>query len=73
MIDLLGWIGSILGVTGAILNARKMRVGFVFYGVANAALIVVGILKDEWYNVSLFSVFMIIATYGYVVWGRKDP
>lgn len=71
MINILGWIGSIFGVTGAILNARRQRVGFIFYGVANVALVIVGILKEEWYNVILFSVFMLIAIYGYRAWGKQ--
>lgn len=70
---MLGWMGSLFGVLGAILNAKRMRVGFVFYTIANVILIYVGASREEWYNVTLFSVFLGVAAYGWWEWGRKKP
>jgi nicotinamide riboside transporter PnuC len=70
MMSIIGWVGSLFGIAGAILNAKRLRIGFVFYWIANLAMILVGVFKHEWYNVCLFSVFMAIAVYGYVSWGR---
>lgn len=70
-VEVFGWIGSAFGITGALLNARKKRIGFLFYTVANIILVGVGFARQEWYNVALFTVFMIIALYGWVVWGSR--
>jgi len=69
--EMLGWLGSAFAIVGSFLNARQKRVGFLFYIISNIILIFVGFSKVEWYNVALFSVFLAISIYGYVVWGRK--
>jgi nicotinamide riboside transporter PnuC len=71
MTDVFGWIGSLLGVIGALLNARRNRIGFMFYIAANVILVAVGYYKNELYNVVLFAVFLAIACYGYVEWGKN--
>jgi nicotinamide riboside transporter PnuC len=64
----LGWIASSLGIVGALLNARRLRCGFYFYIIANILLIYIGFSKDEMYNVVLFSVFILISSYGLFNW-----
>jgi len=73
MLETFGWIGSILAIVGATLNARCLRIGFFFYMASNIILVSVGYCKHEMYNVTLFSIFLVIAIYGYVVWGKKRP
>lgn len=71
MLELIGWCGSIFAVIGACLNARGLRVGFLFYIISNIVLMTVGWYKGEVYNVYLFMSFLIIAGYGYMQWGKK--
>lgn len=73
MLEIVGWIGSILAITGSCLNARALRVGFLFYIASNIVLLCVGWYKGEMYNVCLFASFLFIASYGYVRWGRQQP
>lgn len=72
MADLFGWAGSVIAIVGALLNARKVRAGFLFYIASNIALVSVGVVKGELYNVLLFSVFLVISTYGFFKWKRID-
>jgi len=73
MIEAIGWAGSLLAIMGACLNARCLRVGFIFYIASNIILMSVGWWKGELYNVCLFATFLLIASYGYVRWGRRRP
>jgi len=72
MAEIFGWTGSAIAIVGAVLTARRQRVGFIFYIVSNIALISVGFMKTELYNVLLFSVFLFAAWYGYVNWGNIE-
>ena len=72
MADILGWSGSAIAIIGALLTARRVRAGFLFYIVSNIILISVGVMKAELYNILLFSVFFFLAAYGYARWGRLE-
>lgn len=71
MLDILGWVGSILAIAGACLNARQVRGGFLLYVLSNTILVCVGWYRHEMYNVVLFTTFLIIAAYGYRTWGKS--
>jgi len=71
-VDTLAWAGSAVAIIGAVLNAMKLRAGFVFYIASNVALISVGAMKEEFYNVILFTVFLAISLYGFFNWRRID-
>jgi hypothetical protein len=68
-LDVLAWAGTIAAICGAVLNACKIRAGFLFYIFSNIVLIRVGAIKGETYNILLFSTFTLISVFGYIKWG----
>ncbi len=82
MIDLqiLGWTATILGLTGAILNARKIIYGFHIWIASNAIMIIIFVIESrglpftegKWYGALLFAMYLILSIYGINQWGKKD-
>ncbi len=71
MIDLIGWIGNIGFLLGAILIARKKIAGFYYCGVANMLYIAVGLLLHL-HSITVLSIALIFANvYGIYNWRKK--
>lgn len=76
---ILGWIAVILGLTGALLNARKNIYGFHIWIVSNALMIIIYVFesmgvpftKGKWYGVLLFAMYLLLSIYGIMQW-RKE-
>ena len=69
---MLGWILSGLSITGAILNARMIRAGFVFWIIANIGWIVFGIKEEIYSQIPIWIVFTVISIYGFVFWEKPQ-
>ena len=72
MIDLIGWIGNIFFILGAILIARKNPYGFLNNAIGNAFYLVQAVML-KLSSLSLLSVLLIaINIYGIINWKRKS-
>ena len=71
MIDIIGWIGNIFFVLGAIAIAYKYRIGFILNGFANVLYVVVGILVPIVSLTVLSLILAIINLVGFLKWKRK--
>lgn len=67
----LGWLATILAVTGALLVNRKMRAGFELWIIANALTAVYHGIGGQWSMVARDIVFFLTATEGLILWRRK--
>jgi len=76
---ILGWIAVVLGLTGAILNARKNIYGFYIWIVSNALMIFIYVSESvgvpftegKWYGALLFAMYFLLSIYGIIQW-RKE-
>jgi len=71
MTDIIGWIGNIFFVLGAIAIAYKYRIGFILNGFANVLYVVVGILVPIVSLTVLSLILAIINLVGFLKWKRK--
>jgi len=79
MITLLGWLAVVLGLTGAILNARKVIYGFHIWIISNAVMIYIYVIESvglpltegKWYGAILFFMYLLLSIYGIKQWGKN--
>jgi len=71
MMLILTYIMTAVALAGSILNARKLRIGFVFWIVSNSYLIVRNLFIGEYAQAILFVVNTAIAVYGFIKWTRS--
>lgn len=64
------WILAIMGVTGAVLNVAKKRSGFFCWVVANCGWVLVSLIRQQWPEMALWSVYLGIAVRGVYTWGK---
>jgi len=71
-INLIGWIGNLFFISGAILLAKKKRLGFYSNALANLIYIYFALLitKDSLLVLSLF--LMIVNCWGIYNWRTKN-
>ena len=68
MAEIFPWTLSALGVTGAVLNARRRRACFVFWTIANVGWIISFSSRGLWPEAALFTVYLATSTYGLYKW-----
>ena len=66
------WIITIIALIGTVLNAHQKRSGFLFWIVSNAGLSGYNFGIDEYAQSLLFFVYLILAIYGFINWGRPE-
>lgn len=66
------WIVTVIALVGTVLNANKKRIGFVFWIFSNACLAVYNFEKHEHAQGLLFTVYFILAIYGFLMWRKKE-
>jgi len=77
---MLGWIAVALGLTGAILNARKNIYGFHIWIASNAIMIIIYVSESmgipftegKWYGALLFAMYLILSIYGIMQWKKES-
>ena len=70
-IDLIGWIGNICFIIGALSVAHKHRVGFLFNIGGNSAYLTMGIATRTpslWF---ISSLFVGLGAYAFFKWGKS--
>lgn len=71
MIEIIGTFALILGVLGAMLNNRKLRVCFIVWIVANTLSACVHIGVGVWSLLARDIVFFVLSIEGWLKWGKK--
>ena len=70
MVDLIGWIGNILYILGAVSLSRHKKIGFIFNGTANGLYFFVGI-SIKLPSLIVISVILIIVNItGFLNWTK---
>ncbi len=66
------WVMALLSLVGVVLNIRKDKRCFYFFGIANVGWIVIDFSAGLYAQVLLFVVLTGLSIYGYVVWAREE-
>ena len=69
-VNMFEWILTFLSIMGTLLNIQKKLSCWVVWSVANVGWIVSFSLKDMMAEATLFVVYLILSTYGYLKWRR---
>jgi len=65
-------VGVILAMTGAILVACKMRIGFGIWIISNILLLVYCIHTGNTWQCVLWAFYLVTAVFGWINWRTKD-
>jgi membrane protein implicated in regulation of membrane protease activity len=68
---MIGWIAALLCIIGNLLVIKKYN-GFLVWFVGTGILLILAILKKDWYQVFLFLIYEIINIFGYITWSRDN-
>lgn len=72
MLEIIGTLALILGVLGAILNNRKLRICFLIWMVSNTLSASIHISVGVWSMLIRDIVFFILVVEGWFKWGKKN-
>lgn len=67
MLIFLSWIATILCILGNILVVKKKN-GFLIWFIGTGILLVLAIIRKDWAQVFLFTIYEFINTKGFVDW-----
>lgn len=73
MIELIGAISTILGITGVVLNNRRLRLCFLIWIASNALSLAIHAHMGPWSLVARDAIFLILAVEGWFKWRKKTP
>lgn len=65
------WIVILIGAIGTLLNAKKKRIGFIFWIISNTAIALHNIAIFEYEQATLFFFYLGMAIYGFFYWRDK--
>jgi len=66
-----GWIGNLGFILGAILFAKKNKLGFIMQIIANLFYVLQSILMNNFSLLLLSVILILINIYGYFKWNQK--
>lgn len=64
----MSWVLVVIALIGTVLNVRRQRLGFVFWVVSNAGLMVVNAGIGQLAQAVMFGVYLGLAVWGLVAW-----
>ena len=67
---MLTWIIVTIALIGTVLNVQHDRRCFLLWAISSLALAVINARKREWAQATLWSVYVGMAVWGWVVWGE---
>ena len=70
MTQILTYVMAGITLAGSIFNAKKLRIGFLFWSVTNAYWIYRNIMIGEYAQVAVYVANMCISIYGFICWGK---
>lgn len=65
-----GWLLTIIMIIGAILNARKIRSGFIFWIISNVGWVFYNIYTKTYEQIPAWVVLTVVTSYGWYNWGK---
>lgn len=68
IIQIIGWLAFLTGLTGCALNARKLRTGFYWWIISDVLYIINNLYYKNWPLTLTFILYTIIAIYGLNQW-----
>mgnify|MGYP001321331202 CR=1 FL=1 len=71
MIIFLSWIATILCILGNILVVVKKKNGFLIWFIGTGILLVLAIMRKDWSQAILFTIYEIINIKGFFEWRKK--
>jgi len=66
------WLWAVLSITGAILNARKNKWGFMVWMVSNVGWIYTNVYYGLWAQIPVWIAFSVTSIYGWILWSREE-
>lgn len=74
MIDMItiGWLISCISIIGAVMNAKKIKWGFVLWTIANVLWIVFNVYTQTYSQIPIWIVFSIICVWGFITWSKEE-
>lgn len=66
------WLWSIFSISGAILNARHNKWGFILWIVSNIGWITTNIVYELWAQIPVWVAFTVTSVYGFIHWSREE-
>ena len=70
--DIIGWSLTAISIFGGLLNARRNRLGFIFFIASNAGWILWGIIISTYSQIPMWIVFTVISAYGLLHWKNQE-
>jgi len=72
VVKMIEWIWTACSITGAILNAKMFRIGFIIWIVANTGWVFTNLVWGLYAQIPIWVVFNIICIYGWFAWRDKE-
>lgn len=70
-IEIFIWCNTFFAIIGTILNAKKVRFGFVIWMITNAVFVANNIYIESYQQAVLFSVYFGLSLFGWISWGKE--
>jgi nicotinamide riboside transporter PnuC len=65
-------ISAIIAIAGTLLVTYKNKIGFLFWVVGNVLWAVYGIITKQYFFMTQYIIFTIVAVFGFVKWFKED-
>lgn len=69
-LEYLGWLVTVVAVTGVILNNRRLRACFILWTFSNAASAAIHLTTGPMALVARDLIFLALAAHGWILWGK---
>ena len=70
MVNVFGWVATMLSLVGFYANVKKAKWCFVVWAVADVILIGTSVVTCAWYLVFLYFAYLVLAVWGYWKWTK---
>jgi nicotinamide riboside transporter PnuC len=72
MLEVIGYLATMIALTGVVLNVKKIGTCFILWSISNLIFAVLNGIHHRWYEVILFTVQFFIALWGLYEWVIKQ-
>lgn len=72
MITIFSWLGAIIAIIANYLAIKKLSYAPIIWCVGTGILLIVSMLKLDWSNVFLFSIYQLLNIKMTIEWNKKD-
>ena len=71
-LEILSWIITVIALTGAILNAKQNKWGFILWIISNSYLCILNHINHQYAQSVLFLAYLIITVSGFITWCKNE-